>query len=558
MKSYLKKISYLFLSLTLLLGACDAEESLNIVAPEAAFVLNSPGISNVYLNFALPNNPAFTISWKDEVTGSGNYTVEMATDKEFTSPIAIGTTEKNNFSMNVVNFNQAITDAGVANFRDIAIYMRVNAGSQVSNDILFLVTKYPVNAPVITNVTDGDAFALSIANNDVEAMNVTWDDPIANSTLNIDVDYYLEFATENTSFTLPIEGGTVRNMSSISLTNSQLNNIAILSGIPVDTAADLDLRVRAVIVDAASSSVLERTTETVTINVTTYLTVLDLSTTWGIVGSAANDWGATPDLPMFTTDTEGVLVAYVNLIDGEWKFRENNDWANNLGSGTAADDVSSGGGNFTTTAGSYKITLDLNNNKFTKESFSLGIVGGAYNNWGATPDFKLEYDQYSDVFRGIVTLIDGEMKFRMNNDWGTNYGDDGADGTLENGSSNILVTAGIYIATVDLTNLEYTLEPITNVWGIVGGAYNDWGGTPDAQFSRDWSRPFNDIWFVNDVTLIDGEYKFRGNNDWTTNYGDDGMDGTLELGGANIVATAGTYSFVLDFSDPANPTYTIN
>ena len=63
MKSYFKKISYLFLSLTLLLGACDAEESLNIVTPEAKFVLNSPGISNVFLNFALPSNPDFTIYW---------------------------------------------------------------------------------------------------------------------------------------------------------------------------------------------------------------------------------------------------------------------------------------------------------------------------------------------------------------------------------------------------------------------------------------------------------------------------------------------------------------
>jgi hypothetical protein len=157
-----------------------------------------------------------------------------------------------------------------------------------------------------------------------------------------------------------------------------------------------------------------------------------------------------------------------------------------------------------------------------------------------------------------VTLIDGEMKFRMNNDWGTNWGDDGADGTLEEGGANIVVTAGIYIATVNMNDLSYSLEPITNVWGLVGGAYNNWGASPDAQFKRDWSRPFDDIWILNDVTLIDGEYKFRSNNDWGTNYGDDGSDGTLENGGANIVAVAGTYSFVLDFSDPANPTYTIN
>jgi starch-binding outer membrane protein SusE/F len=219
--------------------------------------------------------------------------------------------------------------------------------------------------------------------------------------------------------------------------------------------------------------------------------------------------------------------------------------------------VSSGGGNFTTVAGSFKITLDLKNNKFTKENFSLGIVGGAYNNWGATPDFMLEYDPYSDVFRGIVTLIDGEMKFRMNNDWGTNYGDNGNDGTLDNGGANIVVAAGIYIATVNMNDLTYSLEKIDHVWGIVGGAYNNWGATPDAQFNRDWSKPFNDVWILENVTLIDGEYKFRSNNDWGTNYGDDGNDGILDNGGANIVATAGTYSFSLDFSDPENPTYTI-
>ena len=348
-------------------------------------------------------------------------------------------------------------------------------------------------------------------------------------------------------------------MSSITLTNAQLNNVAIQAGIPVDTAGELELRIRAIITDAASGSVLERISTSITINVTTYLTVLDLSTNWGVVGSAANNWGATPDLPFWKTDVAGVLNAYVTLTDGEIKFRENNDWANNYGSSSSSGGaLTSGGGNITVTAGSYKIVMDLNNLTYTIESFSLGIVGGAYNNWGATPDFMLEYDEYSDVFRGIVTLIDGEMKFRMNNDWGTNWGDDGADGSLEAGGANIQVSAGIYIATVNMNDLSYTLEPIDYVWGLVGGAYNNWGATPDAQFARDWSRPFDDIWILNDVTLIDGEYKFRANNDWGVNYGDDGADGTLEAGGANIQATAGTYSFVLDFTDSANPVYTIN
>jgi hypothetical protein len=563
MKKYIKKLSYLLLSFTLFLGSCEVEESLTLTSPVGAFTLDTPGISTVFLNFALPNNPAFTVSWKDELNAQADYTIEMATDVDFTSPFTLGATNNSNFSMTVDALNNAINNAGVTSFRDVAIYMRIKANSNFTNSILILVTTYPVEAPVFDSIADGDVFTLTLDSNDAEAVNVTWNDPILESSLSVDIDYVLEAATPNSDFAMPIEAGSVKNMNAISLTHAQLNAIAFQTGIPVDTAGNIEMRLRSTITDAASGSILERISTTVTINVTTYLTVLDLSTTWGIVGSGYNNWGATLDAPFFTTDVQGVIVAYVNLIDGEIKFRENNDWASSYGSDDASttNGVTSGslsGANIAVTGGSYKVTMDLNNLTFSMENFSIGIVGGAYNNWGATPDFMLEYDQYSDVFRGLVTLIDGEMKFRMNNDWGTNYGDDGADGTLELNGSNIVVTAGMYFATLDMNDLTYTLEPVTHVWGIVGGAYNNWGATADAQFKRDWSRPFNDVWVLEDVTLIDGEYKFRSNNDWDTNYGDDGGDGILELNGANLNTTAGTYSFVLDFSDPDAPTYTKN
>ncbi len=558
MKSIINKIGILLLAVTLAFTSCETEETLEITTPDAEFVLNTPGISTVFLNFALPDNPAFTISWNDEVTESSSYTVEMATDADFTSPMTLGTSDSDNFSMSVSEFNSALTSTANSQFKDIPVYMRVLAGDQISNSILMLATTYPVNAPEITSPSSGSTFALSIDNNNVVATTLEWNDPILESSLNMDITYTIQVALAGTDFAMPVEGGEVMNMNSISWTNAQLNAAAIQSGIEADMTGDLDIRVVATITDGASGSVLERITDSVTITVTTYATALDLSTNWGVVGSAANDWGATPDLPFFQTETDGVLAAYVNLIDGEIKFRENMAWDNNYGDNGADGTLDQGGDNIAVTAGSYKITMNLNDLTYTIEPFSLGIVGGAFNDWGATPDFMLEYDQYSDVFRGIVTLIDGEMKFRMNNDWGTNWGDDGADGTLEAGSANIVVTAGIYIATVNLNDLTYSLEPIDNVWGLVGGAFNDWGATPDAQFTRDWSRPFDDIWILNDVTLIDGEYKFRANNDWGTNYGDDGGDGVLELNGANLVTTAGTYSFVLDFSDPNNPTYTKN
>jgi len=336
-------------------------------------------------------------------------------------------------------------------------------------------------------------------------------------------------------------------------TTLELNSIALGLGAEADVASDLILKLQGFV-----GGQLLINSNAKTVNVTPYSSILDLTTRWGVVGSAANDWGATPDLPFFATSTAGILVAYVTLIDGEIKFREDSLWTNNYGDTGVDGTLDAGGDNIAVTAGSYKILMNLTDLTYTIESFSIGIVGSAFNDWGATPDFSLTYDSYSDQFRGIVKLLDGEMKFRMNNDWGTNYGDTGVDGVLDLNGDNIVTTAGRYIVTVNLNDLSYTLEPIENIWGIVGSAYNDWGGTPDALFTRDWSQPSDDIWVLNNVTLLDGEYKFRSNEAWALNYGDDGADGTLDNGGANIIAIAGTYSFVLDFSDAANPTYTIN
>jgi len=94
------------------------------------------------------------------------------------------------------------------------------------------------------------------------------------------------------------------------------------------------------------------------------------------------------------------------------------------------------------------------------ESDVLGIVGSGYNNWGETPDFSLTEIQ-PDVYVGdIVTLVDGEIKFRVNNAWDTDYGDNGLDGTLELGGANIPVQAGLYRVELDLSTNQYALNKV--------------------------------------------------------------------------------------------------
>jgi hypothetical protein len=275
---------------------------------------------------------------------------------------------------------------------------------------------------------------------------------------------------------------------------------------------------------------------------------------WGIVGSGYNDWGNQgTDAPFYTTNQANVFVAYVTLVNGMIKFRVNNDWGTNFGDTGANGTLEAGGSDIAVTAGTYKITLDLNNNTYTKELFSWGIVGSGYNDWGnAGPDAKFTYDYVTNTFKVGVKLVNGLIKFRKNNDWADNFGDTGANGSLEAGGSDIAVTAGFYMVTLDLVNSTYTIEQ-ADIYGVVGSAYNDWGnGGPDFSFT-----PLsNGVWVAELVPLTTGLIKFRVNQDWAVNLGDTGANGTLEAGGTDIaVATAGNYRIVVNTTDS---TYQLN
>jgi starch-binding outer membrane protein SusE/F len=325
--------------------------------------------------------------------------------------------------------------------------------------------------------------------------------------------------------------------------NSQLINLGFEPEVP----GELKVRVESKL---GAKSIFS---EVQTVTVTAYTAFLDLSTTWGIVGSGFNNWGAFPDAPFYTSGTANVLVAYVKLLDGDIKFRENNEWTLNYGDNGADGTLEQDGANIAVTAGHYKVTFNTSTKSYTIVPFTWGIVGSAYNDWGADgPDFPFYYDDATDQWRAIVKLLAGDFKIRKNNDWGTNYGDDGADGTLELDGDNMTVAAGKYEITFNEKDLTVEIKPIDHIWGLVGSSWNDWGAAgADAAFIKDYRN--EGIWVLKNVTLLDGEYKFRDANDWATNYGDNGGNGSLELDGANIQSDAKVYTITLDFTDPANP-----
>ncbi|MBC7569156.1 MAG: SusE domain-containing protein [Spirosoma sp.] len=396
----------------------------------------------------------------------------------------------------------------------------------------------PGVVPVVT--TSAQTVVLTKENADKDALTVSWAKP----------DY--GFAAP-AAYTLLIDkkGGDFSKAEGIAtgagLTKtfkaSELNAILLKLGLKPATAGDVDIRVQSAI---GPSTVLSSALSSV--KVTPYLDKLDLSSTFGIVGSAtANGWDG-PDQPFYRTDKAGILVAYLMLANGDIKFRQDNKWDVNYGGTNGV--LKAGGDNITVKAGSYKVTFDTNALTYKVEPFTWGVIGNATANGWDGPDQPFFYDPSTDQWRAIVRLVAGDIKFRLNNDWGVNYGDTGADGVLESGGDNIAMKAGTYLITADFKSLKYTIVPY-KVWGLVGSAApKGWDG-PDTQFTPDFGT--EGIWRLTSVKLVDGDIKFRQNNDWAVNYG--GANGVLKTGGDNIAVKAGTYDILLDLTNASAPTY---
>ncbi len=371
------------------------------------------------------------------------------------------------------------------------------------------------------------------------------------------VTYELQGAISEDFSDMAVLGTTPGN--ELSITISKMLSMAGEAGLDNDPETEnpdsgsLYFRLRSFIGNGDSSTEVFTATQTLNV-VLPELAVEDDGaislSTWGIVGSGYNNWGAYDDSPFYTTEEDNIFVAYATLFDGEIKFRENNEWTNDFGDTGADGTLDAGGDNIAVTAGHYKINLNLNDNTYSIEPFTWGIVGSGYNDWGASPDAKFFYDYTTDTFKVGVRLIDGEIKFRMNNEWTSDFGDTGADGTLDAGGDNIAVTDGHYAITLDLNNNVYTIET-ADLYGVVGSGYNDWGATQDFTFTE--VNP--GLWIAEIVPLVDGEIKFRVNDAWASDFGDSGADGTLDAGGDNIAVTAGNARIWLDIT---NNTYSIN
>lgn len=275
--------------------------------------------------------------------------------------------------------------------------------------------------------------------------------------------------------------------------------------------------------------------------------------TIGIIGTATpQEWNSSTPMARANESDPHQWTLTLMLSSGEMKFRANDAWDVNWGSlsfpsGTAERN----GPNITVPSpGYYTISFNDVTGNFNFQSHdnttyaTVGLLGSATSNgWDASiPMVKDSIDPHRWTLD--ITLSQGEVKFRADNSWEVNWGGPAfPSGTAVRNGSNISVSAsGDYTVSFNDATGEYDFQinsPEFTTVGIIGDATpNGWNAS--TPMVKDPSDPH--LWTL-DITLLDGEVKFRANDSWDVNWGgSDFPSGTAVLNGSNIAVAAGEYS----------------
>jgi len=274
--------------------------------------------------------------------------------------------------------------------------------------------------------------------------------------------------------------------------------------------------------------------------------------TIGIIGDATpGGWDEDTDLVQDGANPD-MWMANIEFTDGEAKFRANDDWAINWGSLDFPTGVGTqGGDNIPVVAGLYEVSLNTATGEYNFLPVvyytTIGIIGDATpGGWAEDTDMEVDAsDPAQWSLRTVLTT--GELKFRADNDWTANWGSgDFPTGVGTQDGANVPVAEGEYLITFNTTSGAYHFQEIVvfETVGIIGT------GSPLANWDEDVDMvkdPADEHhWTMSSIDMLDGEAKFRAENDWAVNWGADTWPtGVGTQDGPNIPITGGTYGVTL-------------
>lgn len=184
-------------------------------------------------------------------------------------------------------------------------------------------------------------------------------------------------------------------------------------------------------------------------------------------------------------------------------------------------------------------------------------VAGNFQGWSPETAPQIVSLSNNGQYEGFINFSNAtspEFKFVKGNNWGAgDFGSAGQNMLGDGGGNLTLPESGMYLIRANTNNRTWVSDKITG-WGLIGDAI------PGTGWSSDQDMTFNPTTQTYSITidLIPGAIKFRANDDWPINLGDNGNDGKPELNGANIpIAAAGNYTITLDILVGGNWSYSI-
>ncbi len=346
--------------------------------------------------------------------------------------------------------------------KKIILALTIIAGFSSCTDEQNLMIAQPAASFQILTPQSGESVMLTPANPTNPGLALTWEKMSYESPTQ--VNYSVEVDKNGDNFDTPVVITSSTNTFA-TITVENLNGAALAAGLTPYTQGGLDIRIKSTV---GTNGDLPAYSNVVTYLVTTYTTELPKLS----VPGNQQGWNpATAEKVASSgyghTDFEGYM-----WLDGGFKFTAPNAQGNFTWDTNWGDD-----GSFTgvlkpnasdncnaAVAGYYKVTANTATLVYNTVQTTWSIIGNATAG-GWTTDTPMTYNSTTKKWEVIATLStqaapnDG-LKFRANNDWALNFGDTGADGSLDNGGTNIGTTAGTYKIELDLSHpraYTYTL-----------------------------------------------------------------------------------------------------
>lgn len=387
----------------------------------------------------------------------------------------------------------------------------------------------------------------------------------ANYGIPVSVRYDVEisasssFDVAETRTLVTVQGTTTNSTRWVAVTVKQMNDAMLALGLPAFEQSTVYLRVKSSIngIDNEplfSTAIQRKATTYRTSECGNFCSV-------GIIGSATPG-GWSTDTDMRLLDPTGVdrstWTVTLYLVGGEYvKFRAMDSWDTNWGSNAFPSGTGTQNGPDIpiSSNGYYRVTFNDETGAYSFTpvggSYSqIGVIGTGVGGWSDSDEKFLTRSAPTGagahIWTGTINFSAGEVKFRADASWSTNWGSTTYPSGygIGNGPNIPIPTGGTYFVYFNSASGEYMIGPVANNTpygsvGMIGPATpNGWGG-PDENLVK---NPANSYRYSRVFTLVEGELKFRADDDWAVNWGASTFPGGIGVqNGANIPAQAGTY-----------------